>query len=204
MRPYALAALAAVLLAGAPAFAGDNYVYVRTNPLAFTVHGKTISPQPGGGKVGWYPDLFGVGFSYRKADIAFHMTTMNPFPDSGSYSVLYGRLAAAYRPLKEGPLSVVDPYMFAGVGFGGAGRYELQDASCTNTTTDECSRSRASFGGGLQAGLGLDVNFTIARLAQSGQRLSAFVGVELRGELFFSHGANLFTVYSMPIGLRLD
>lgn len=205
MRPV-VAAVALALAVALPleARAGDNYVFVRTNPLAWTVHGDTMSPKPHGGKVGWYPDLIGLGFSYGKADIAFNMTALNPFPDSDEFSVLYGRMSAAYRPLKEGPLSVVDPFVFAGVGFGGAGTYKLQDAGCVSTTTNECARSRDSYGGGVHAGLGLDVNFTLKRLAQSGQRLSAFVGLELRGEVFFYRGVNAFTVYSMPIGLRLD
>lgn len=198
------ACLLASLLVPSLAVAAENYVYLRLNPVAFAVHGTPMFPGPGGGGSGWYPDLFGVGFSYKKLDVSFHMTAQKPFPETGDFSVMYGRLSAAVRPLKSGQQSMVDPYLFAGGGFGGAGWYGKRDAACVSTPAETCPEGRSGWGGGLHGGIGLDFTWPLTTIATTGQKLSAFVGLELRAELFYAERVNLFTVYSLPFGIRLD
>lgn len=204
MRSFVIGVcLFAVMSVPAAANAAENYVYLRLNPLAFAVHGTPMSPQEGGGGAVWYPDLFGVGFSYKKLDLSFHMTAQNPFPETHEFSVMYGRLSAALRPLKSGKQSMVDPYLFAGAGFGGAGVYDKKD-DCERSATQTCPEGRSGWGGGIHGGIGLDFTLPLLTISTTGQQLSAFVGVELRAELFYASQVNLFTVYSMPIGIRLD
>lgn len=209
MRRYLVPVLAmaacALSLAPRVAQAGENYVFVRTNPLAFAVHGEPMSPRPGGGETAWNPDLFGLGFNHGKLEISFNLTSQNPFPATGEFSVLQGRLSAAFRPLKKGQINMVDPYIFAGAGLGGAGDYVKKDAACENTTQKECAMARNGWGGGLHGGVGLDFTFPLFTIDSSQQRISAFVGLEFRGEFFYAaSSANLYAGYSVPFGLRLD
>lgn len=204
MRSFVIGVcLLAMLSVPSAANAAENYVYLRINPIAFAVHGTPMFPREGGGGAGWYPDLFGVGFSYKKLDLSLHMTAQNPFPDTTEFSVMYGRLSAAVRPLKSGQQSMVDPYLFAGVGFGGAGDYGPKD-SCQSSVTEICPEGRSGWGGGIHGGIGLDFTLPLVKISTTGQQLSAFVGLELRAELFYASQVNLFTVYSLPIGIRLD
>lgn len=204
MRSFVIGVcLLAAVSVPSTASAAENYVYLRLNPIAFAVHGTPMFPREGGGGAGWFPDLVGVGFSYQKLDLAFHMTAQNPFPNTSEFSVMYGRLSAAVRPLKSGQQSMVDPYLFAGGGFGGAGIYDKKD-DCERTPTNTCPEGRSGWGGGIHGGIGLDFTLPLFSISTTGQQLSAFVGLELRAELFFASRVNLFTVYSLPIGIRLD
>lgn len=205
MRSFVvLLALAAMMLLPGRANAGEHAVYLKLNPIAFAVHGTPMFPRPGGGAAGWFPDLFGVGYNHKMLDIAFHMTAQNAFPDTNEYSALFGRVSGGIRPLKAIDLSMVDLLLFAGGGFGGAGDYTKRDPSCVSTPDSICPEGRNGWGGGIHAGIGIDFAFPLVTVGTTGQQLIAFAGVELRGELFFSQGANLFTVYSMPFGIRLQ
>lgn len=206
MRLLAFAVVAAMLPATASPVRAESsdYVYFRTAPLSFAVDGVPMDPLPGGGNPAWFWDLFGVGMTFGQLDFAFHMTTQNVAPKPGDFSVLYGRLTGAWRPLKTGTIQFADPYVFAGAGFGWAGSMVKRVPGCNeNDPAVRCEYDRSGVGGGASAGVGLDLNFPLATLS-SGQRIFLFAGLELRAELFLHQGLNLFSVYSVPIGLRLQ
>lgn len=204
-----VAAIFLALVALAPASRAENLVYLKLNPLSFAVHGATPAPEPGpyGSHPAWLPDLFGIGFAAGALDLSFQMTELNPFPANDTYSLLYARFAVGWRPLKAGPISVFDPYVFGGAGGGGAGRYATSPAGCVSTPQSPCARAREGWGGGAFAGVGLDGNFTVARL-ETGQRVIVSVGLELRAELFYtpvpSEAFNYFTVFALPVSLKLE
>jgi hypothetical protein len=205
MRLTAFTVASALLLAAAdPARAeGADYVSLRTTPLSFAVDGVPMNPVPGGGTPAWFWDLFGVGMSFGQLDLAFLMSAQNPAPRPYEFSVLYARLTGAWRPLKRGRLQFAEPYVFGGVGFGWAGSLVKRNPSCVDSATVRCEYDRSGLGGGPAAGVGVDFNLPVAELS-SGQRVYVYAGIELRAELFLHQGLNLFGVYSLPIGLRLQ
>lgn len=194
------AAAALVCLAALPARAKEGeYVYLRTNPVAIGIGPLSMAPVPQGGAPMLIGDLAGLGFSVGQLEFALNLTSQNLLARPGEFSEFFLRFSTYWRPLKDGRLRFVEPYLFGGLGGGSAGMQVPTEAGCTTG----CKYQSDGWGGGPHAGFGFDVNVPLVEL-ENKQRVIAFIGFEVRQELFFHRGPSTYTVFSLPIGVRLD
>ena len=178
-----------------------RFVFVRVNPLAVAVHGQPL----GDGSAAWHPDLFTLGVGGRRLEFLFSLTAQNVIPSPGESGAVYGQMSALWRPIRTAGLPFIDPYVYGGGGFGGAGKWEPARPCAEATAT--CPHRFSQWAGEGHAGVGLDLNLPVVRLA-TGQSMYFSVGLDIR-VLAFVNGdpsrlANFFVVYSLPVALRWD
>lgn len=149
-----------------------------------------------------YMDALQVGYVLPNGlEFGYALTGMNWFPDTNDYSVSMNRFSIGWRPFLSDPLPMIQPYLLAGAGFGGEGRYVCEaDTGCDpgkSSCRQVCGRAdwRATmFGGG-----GIDIS---SRLFDIGnQQLLFYTGAQLRYE--YMPDRYHMGVITIPIGLRL-
>jgi len=200
LRPGIITAVVALAVSFDASAKDGEYVYLRTNPIAIGLGPLSMAPIPQGGAPMHYGDLAGLGFSVGQFEFALNLASQNLMARPGEYGAFVLRFTTYWRLMKEGRLRFVEPFVLAGLGGGSAGKQVLTDAACTG---QDCAYQAQGFGGGPHLGVGFDVNIPLVEMSNK-QRVIAFVGLELRQELFFHQGPNTFTVISLPIGIRLD
>lgn len=149
-----------------------------------------------------YMDAFQVGYVLPNGlELGYALTGMNWFPDTNDYSVSMNRFSVGWRPFLSDPLPMVQPYLLAGAGFGGEGRYVCEaDTGCDPSKTS-CRKvcGRADWRATMFAGGGIDIS---SRLFDIGsQQLLFYMGAQLRYE--YMPDRYHMGVITFPIGLRL-
>src|SRR5690606_22323001 len=116
-------------------------------------------------------------------------------------AISMNRFALGWRPFLEDPLPMIQPYLKAGGGFGGEGRYLCEPRPSCVPATDECrdTRGRPNWVGSFLVGGGIDF---ASRLFDIGnQQLLFYVAADLRYETIGTRYQ--MGVFSIPIGLKL-
>ncbi len=150
-----------------------------------------------------YMDVLNAGWVLPQGiDLSFALTGTNLVPDAGDYSVTMGRLAVGYRPFLRDPLPILQPYVLAGAGLGGEGRYLCEPEPSCDPATTECRDvcGRANWAMSLFAGGGLDANFHLVDVGD--QQLLAFAGIQARYE--YIPDRFHMPVVTFPIGVKLQ
>lgn len=150
-----------------------------------------------------YLDVLQAGYVLPSGvDLSFALSGMNYVPDEGDYSIAMARFAVGYRPFLRDPLPVIQPYVLAGLGFGGEGRYTCEPEPSCDPATDSCRDvcSRASWAGDLFGGAGFDLTTRLFDVA--GQQVMGYAGVQARFEWIPSRYH--MAVISFPVGLKLQ
>lgn len=173
----------------------DGFLYVGTAPgINF---GGTALPRS------LYMDVVQAGYVLPAGlDLSFALTGMNFLPDAGDYGITMGRFAAGYRPFLRDPLPILQPYVLAGAGVGGEGKYLCEaEPSCDPATTecrDVCGRANWAFS--IFAGGGFDVNAHLVDIGD--QQLVAYAGIQARYE--YIPDRFHMPVLTIPVGIKLQ
>lgn len=199
-------ALAAVPLPGVAAGRGVE-ARVETRPLeeGFLYTGLAPGFAFGGHSLprALDMDVFQAGYVLPPGiDLGFALSGMNFFPDEGEYSITTSRFQVGYRPFLRDPLPVIQPYVLAGFGFGGEGRYVCEPDPDCDPSKNECQDTceRANWVGSFFGGGGVDLNAHLVTIA--GQQLMLYGGVQARYEWMPNHYR--MPVVTFPIGFRLQ
>jgi len=169
-------------------------IYLGTAP-GFAFGGRSIPRS-------YYMDLVQVGYVLPSGlDFSYMLTGHGWFPDEGDYSISLNRFAIGWRPFLEDPLPMIQPYLKAGGGFGGEGRYLCEPRPKCDPAKEECTDScgRANWVGSFFVGGGID--FTSRLFDIGNQQLLLYIAADIRYETLgtrFQSG-----VVSFPVGLKL-
>lgn len=206
MQRPALPVFFAILLvsssAGAQSASARSQVRGATEGFAYvgTAPGANFGGQ--GMPRALYMDFVHGGYVFASGlDLSLALSGMNWFPSENQYSFSMGRASIGYRPFLRDPLPMIQPYGFAGVGFGGEGRYMCEAEASCDPNKDSCRNvcSRAHWRANTFIGAGIDFNSFLFYVGQ--QQVLFYAGFQARYELL---GKYHMPVLTIPIGLRIQ